>query len=61
MIFDAHGKPLVRRIGFLGGLQMQRGPRASASLLALIACDKVWPDDENETNQAPWPDEEEAV
>lgn len=48
MIFDSHGKPLTRRIGFTGSYEVEREPRTSARLLSLIGCDKIWPDHQDE-------------
>jgi hypothetical protein len=46
MILDANGRPLTRRIGFTGGLEVERGPRASANLVSLVGSDRVWPEED---------------
>lgn len=59
MILDARGRPLTRRIGFTGGLEVERGPRTSANLVSAVGCERVWPGRDEEEDQAP--DKEEQI
>jgi hypothetical protein len=43
MILDSKGRPMVRRLGFAGGLEVEKRPKGS-SLVSLIGCDRVWPE-----------------
>ncbi len=51
MLLDSHGKRLTRRIGFRGGLEVERGPRRSASLVSAIGCERVWPERDEEDGE----------
>lgn len=52
MILDSHGRPLTRRIGFTGGLEVERGPRTSAKLEPAIGSDRVRPEPDETDDRA---------
>jgi hypothetical protein len=44
MILNAKGQPLTRRLGFVGGIEVEHTPKRGP-LVSLIGCDRVWPDE----------------
>lgn len=44
MILDSRGRPMTRRLGFIGGIEVERRPKGS-TLVSLVGCERVWPAD----------------
>ncbi len=49
MILDANGRAMVRRLGFLGGLEIERAPKRG-TLVSLIGCERVWPEEDSQAS-----------